>query len=169
MVYGILFLMLESPSPPVMRQSLKSGCPTLLPEHPATTANPLLGWSTSPSGWKNLLVVIVRHGQTKESGCIKYSLFPALLLGNGWKWQRVHCAGLCVVHVVIMGMGTPSVRGSPWGCCGFCTVTARWVQWGSCSAVEVGRNLAPDVWGTVSSPVVGCCPLFCATSPCLTV
>lgn len=67
--------------------------------------------------------------------------------------------GLCVVHVVVIGLGTPSVRGSP---------SARCVQRGS-RAVEDGRNLAPDVWGTVISPVVGCCPLFCNTSPCLTV
>jgi len=73
----------------------------------------------------------VRHSQTKESGWIKFSLFPALLLGNG----RVRGDGLCVVHVVVIGLGTPSVRGSP---------SARCVQRGS-RAAEDGWNLAPDV------------------------
>jgi len=133
------------------------GGPVLLPEVPASTVEPFLGWGCSselgflpaPSKLKGLEETPgcrrKRHDQAKDNGQIKSSLFPGMA---SWKWRRFHRDGFGVVDLPMAGLSTPSARESPQGWVwfpssngGVCAV--RRFLW--CCRRSAGQSFALDV------------------------
>lgn len=119
-------------------KSLKTSCTMVLPELPATTIYPSLGWGHPSVRLEDLEenpgYHHKRHDWAKDNGVINFSLFACMA---SWKWQRFHCDGICVVHLPMTGLGTSSAREWPKAGCSFCPLSGGCAQQGGCrSAVE---------------------------------